>query len=89
MIAAAIAQIFNPIAEFVIPLGIPDNEAKAEKQTHPLTVEIKINKCEIYKYSKSGKYSKLSRLFYAFYSLIHSYLFLRLNNFLLHLYFSV
>ena len=30
LIAAVIAQVFNPIAELVIPTGIPTKEAKAE-----------------------------------------------------------
>ena len=30
LITAAIAQIFNPIAELVISIGIPSKEAKAE-----------------------------------------------------------
>ena len=44
LIPAVIAQIFNPILELVIPIGIPINEAKAEMETHPLIVEAKINK---------------------------------------------
>ena len=47
LIPEAIAQIFNPIAELVIPLGIPIKEAKAEMQTHPVIVEAKIRKCSI------------------------------------------
>ena len=30
LIPAAIAQIFNPIPEIVIPVGIPSKEAKAD-----------------------------------------------------------
>ena len=30
LISAVIAQIFNPIVELVIPIGIPTKEAKAE-----------------------------------------------------------
>ena len=44
LIPAVIAQIFNPILELVIPIGIPINEAKAEMETHPLIAEAKINK---------------------------------------------
>ena len=40
-IPAAIAQIFNPIAELVIPIGILSKKAKAEIQIHPVTVEPK------------------------------------------------
>ena len=43
-IPAVIAQIFNPIAELVTPIGTPTKEAKAEMETHPLTV---YNKCVI------------------------------------------
>ena len=34
LIPTAIAQIFNPIAQLVIPIGIPHTEAKAEIETH-------------------------------------------------------
>ena len=27
-------QIFNPIAEFIIPIGIPNKEAKTEMEIH-------------------------------------------------------
>ena len=47
LIAAVIIQIFNPIAELVISIGIPTKEAKAEMETHPVTVEAKIRKCSI------------------------------------------
>ena len=45
LIATAIAQIFNPIAELVIPIRIPTKEAKAEMETHLVIVEPKIRKC--------------------------------------------
>ena len=55
------------LAELVIPIGIPTKEAKAEIETHPVNVEITI----------SGQYnSKLYKLFYASYSIIHIDLFL-------------
>ena len=44
LIPAAIAQIFNPIAEPVIPIGIPDKEAKVYLERHPVIVEAKIRK---------------------------------------------
>ena len=44
-VPAVITQIFNPVAELVIPIGIPTKEAKPEMETHPLTVEIKISNC--------------------------------------------
>ena len=47
LIAAVIAQIFNPIAELAIPIGIPTKKAKAEMETHPVIVEPKIRKCLI------------------------------------------
>ena len=40
--AAVIAQTFNPIAELVIPIGIPTKEAKTEMEIYPVTVEAKI-----------------------------------------------
>ena len=42
LISAAITQIFNPIGELLIPLGIPSKEAKAEVEIHPVIVEAKI-----------------------------------------------
>ena len=38
LIPAVIAQVFNPIAELVIPIGIPTKEAKVETETHPVIV---------------------------------------------------
>ena len=35
-----ITQIFNPIVELAIPIGIPTTEAKAEMETLPVIVEI-------------------------------------------------
>ena len=46
-IAAVITQIFNPIAELVIPKRIPTKEAKSEMEIHPVTAEAKIKKCSI------------------------------------------
>ena len=40
-----IAQIFIPIVELVIPMGIATIEANAEIETQPVTVETKISKC--------------------------------------------
>ena len=45
LIPAVIAQVFNPIVELVIPIGIPSKEAKAEIETHPRIAETKIRKC--------------------------------------------
>ena len=44
---AVIIQIFSPIAELVIPIGIPNKEAKAEIEIHPVIVEAKMRKCSI------------------------------------------
>ena len=41
------AQIFNPIAELVIPIGIATKETKAEIEIHPATAEAKIRKHSI------------------------------------------
>ena len=38
-----IAQIFNLIAELIIPNGTPTKEEKAEMETHPVIVEITIS----------------------------------------------
>ena len=47
LIAAVVAQIFNPIAEIIIPIGISTKEAKSEIEIHPVIVEAKIRKCSI------------------------------------------
>ena len=47
LIPPVITQIFNPITELVIPIGIPTKEAKAEMETHPVTLEIKMSNCSI------------------------------------------
>ena len=47
LIPAAVAQIFNPIAEFAIPIRIPSKEAKAEVDIHAVTEEAKMRKCSI------------------------------------------
>ena len=44
LIPAVIAQIFIPIAELVTPIAIQTKEGKAEMQTRPVIVEIKISK---------------------------------------------
>ena len=46
-IPTAIAQIFNPIAELVIPIGIPNKEAKPEIGIDPVIVEAKIRNCSL------------------------------------------
>ena len=47
LIAEAIAQIFNPIGEPVIPIGIPSKEAKAEIEINAVIAEAKIRNCSI------------------------------------------
>ena len=44
---AVIAQIFNPIAELVIPIGILIKEQEAEIEMYPRIVEAKIRKCSV------------------------------------------
>ena len=62
-----IVQVFNPVAELVIPIGVPTEEEKAEMETHPVIKEITI----------SGPYNwKLYKLFHASYPLIYFDLFL-------------
>ena len=47
LIPAAIAQIFNHIAELAVPIEIPIKKAKPEIEIHPVIVEAKIRKCSI------------------------------------------
>ena len=47
LIPAVTGQTLNPIAELVIPLGIPVKEEKAEIEIYPVIVETKIRKCPI------------------------------------------
>ena len=47
LIPAVITEIFNPIAELVIPIRISTIEAKREMETNPLTVGVKISKCSV------------------------------------------
>ena len=47
LIPAIIAQIFNPFAEVVIPIGIPGKVAKAENEIHPVTAKNKIRKYSV------------------------------------------
>ena len=47
LIPAGVAEIFNPIAELVIPIGIPSKEAKAYIEIHPVTAEPKIRNCPV------------------------------------------
>ena len=47
LITVAVAQIYNPIVELVIPIGIPSNEAKVETEIHPAVIEAKIRKCSV------------------------------------------
>ena len=42
---AAITQIFNPIAEFVVQIGKPSKEAKTEIEIHPVNADDKIRMC--------------------------------------------
>ena len=47
LIPAIIIQIFNLIAELVIPIGVPTKESKGEMEIHPVIVEFKIRECSI------------------------------------------
>ena len=44
LITAVITQMFIPTAELVIPIGIQTNQANAEIETQPVTVESRISK---------------------------------------------
>ena len=48
LIPTVITQIFNPIVQLVVPIGIPTKEAKIEMETHPVIVEIAVSECSIY-----------------------------------------
>ena len=47
LIPTVIKQIFNAIAELVIPIGIPTKEANAGMKIYLVNVEIDISKCSI------------------------------------------
>ena len=47
LIGAVIAQIFNPVAEFITPIGLPTKEAKTEMKAHQVILEPKIRKYSI------------------------------------------
>ena len=47
LVAAVIAQTFDPIAELVIPIGMPSEETRAEIEINPVTAKAKIRKCSI------------------------------------------
>ena len=51
LIASVISQIFNPIAELVTPIGIPNKEAKTEMETHSVILESTIRMWSIYQNS--------------------------------------
>ena len=42
-IPAVITQIFNSIADIVIPIGIPTKETKSDMETHPVIPETTIS----------------------------------------------
>ena len=69
IIPAVIAQIFNPIAELVIPIGIPSKKAKSDIEMLPVIVEDKIRKCSI-------SFRVVQKPFSTFYSSIHFAVFL-------------
>ena len=39
--------LLSVFVEIAVPTGIPTKEAKAEMETHPVTVEAKISKCSL------------------------------------------
>ena len=45
LIPATVARLLNPIAELVVPVGIPSKETKAEIETHSVIAETNIRKC--------------------------------------------
>ena len=85
MIPSVIAQIFNPIAKLLIPIGIPSKEAKAEIEIHFVIVEAKNKKIVQY----NLELYKLYVFYCVIYSSIHFALFLQENNFLFHIILSL
>ena len=72
-IPGIITQIFNPISEFEIRIGIPIKGAKKKKremETHPVTVETKIS----------------NKLFYTSYSLNHFNFFMEIISFFIYIF---
>ena len=47
LILEVIAKVFNPIAELIIPIGIPRKEADVEIEIQPVIAEAKIRNCSI------------------------------------------
>ena len=47
LLVTVIMQIFIVTVELPIHTGIPTKEAKAEMETHPVTVKAKISKCSV------------------------------------------
>ena len=47
LITAVIAQIFNPVVELVILIGITIKKAKAKTEIYPVIAKPKIRKCSI------------------------------------------
>ena len=45
LIPVAITQVFNPITELVIPIGMPSKEAKAEIEMQQVIVKPQMRKC--------------------------------------------
>ena len=47
LIPAVLIQIFDPIAELAVPIGIPSKYVRAEIEIYPVLAEAKIRKCSI------------------------------------------
>ena len=47
LIPTDITQIFNPIAELIIPIVMPTKEEQEEMEMHQVTVEFRIRRCSI------------------------------------------
>ena len=68
--------MFNPTAKLTMSIGILTKEAKGETEKHPVNASVQCN-------------SKPYKFFCAFYILNNFRLFLQLNSFSSHIYFSV
>ena len=47
ILPAVIAQVFNPIAELIIPVGISTKETKQEIEINPVAAEAKTRTCSM------------------------------------------
>ena len=76
LFAPVIAQIFNPIAEILIPIAIQSKESNAEIETHPLIAKAKIKKVFHVIYNYRNFFVLLTHQFILVYFIIEIILYL-------------